>query len=637
MTALPPEPTARARYWIPWEAVALGAILTLGGILRFVALDRAPLWWDEGNNAYFAQASLDNLLRLSRLTLDTDPPAHRLALKGWVTLFGASALSLRSLSAACGLLTVGLVYLWGRSQYGAKAGLWAAALSAAWPVALYYQREAKAYAWVMLFACLSAYLWWKYLDTAPRWRPWPWLGAWLSAVLALGAHYYAVLFIAAQGVGLVTILAFQRASPRQVLKRLGRWASVQVAATLVISPWVFLTFGASWRGAVRLPEVAGDDPLALARQILGVLAVGDGARPWAIWLAAAALLASVLAAFWRRTQRENAILLLALALVPPAFGLLVQQIIPFVPARFFLFVLPPLAVLAGAGLAHLGRWAVFPLLGLAIAWGASLPLAYRPHAAPGEDLRPIGQTLRQEARPGDGLLVTYIWEEGILRMVAPELPITYHLGWFAQETVGQEMAQLFGVHPRLWVLSYQVPVQDPANTGAWWLEHHAARALYEEHPPYSLALYLKPQTPQMRLASPVGFEGGIRLEGFALPEAAKAGEAFGVALEWVATEVPAPGPTVFLHLVDGQGTLQAQQDGWPHNGLLPFAAIPQGEPLLDMRALRLRAEAPPGEYRVLVGLYDPQSGRRYPIVEGEQAGEEVFTLGTVRITSPDAD
>jgi len=632
MTPIPSESAPVCRRFARWETLALAGILLIGAALRFIALDRNPLWWDEGNNAYFAQASLGDLLRLSRLTLDTNPPAHRLALKVWLSLWGEGVFSLRSLSAVCGILTIGLVFLWGRWRYGTAVGLVAAALAAIWPMALYHQREAKGYAWVTFFLALSVYLWQKYLDEAPRWRFWPWVGASVSAALALGAHYYAALFIAAQGVGLALLLALSRTPLREALKRWGRWASVQAVAVLAVSPWVVLTLKTSLHGAARLPDVASGSTLALAQEIAKTIAAGGATRGWVAWVAFGAMAATALFALWRSPARGANVFLLTLVLVPPLLGLVAQRYVAFVPARFFTYVIPPLAILLGEGLCRLGKVALLPALVIALAWGTALPEAYRPQAAANEDLRPIAQALRQEARPGDGLLVTYIWEEGILRMLAPDLPIRYHLGWFEEKTVGRDLEGLLATHRRLWLLSYEVPLQHPSNTGGWWLEHHTARAFYLEHVPYSLALYVSPLA-QTHFSPTAIFEGGVALESFGMPESVEAGDILPVTLSWAITRAPAPAPTVFVHFVDEKGTLWCQQDGWPHNGLTPFAGHHVGERIFDPRALRIPAEAPEGTYRVLVGLYNPETGRRYRLIQGERAGEDALPLGTVRVVS----
>src|SRR3990172_6549125 len=95
---VPGSAAARRQGWP--VLVALLSIVVLAAGLRFWQLDAAQMWWDEGNNAYFAHYSLPEVLTFSRLTRDTDPPAHRAALGLWLSLFGDSAFSLRSLSAA---------------------------------------------------------------------------------------------------------------------------------------------------------------------------------------------------------------------------------------------------------------------------------------------------------------------------------------------------------------------------------------------------------------------------------------------------------------------------------------------------------------------------------------------------------
>jgi hypothetical protein len=62
-----------------WIAAPL-AIFLADFALRLAGLNRRPLWWDEGNNVYFAHQGLPGVPRDSRATLETDPPVHRLAL-----------------------------------------------------------------------------------------------------------------------------------------------------------------------------------------------------------------------------------------------------------------------------------------------------------------------------------------------------------------------------------------------------------------------------------------------------------------------------------------------------------------------------------------------------------------------------
>jgi mannosyltransferase len=616
-----------------WAIVALAAILIVALGLRLVALERAPLWWDEGNNAYFAHASLAELLRASRATLDTDPPTHRLALKVWLALWGSSPFHLRSFSALCGALTVWLTYVWGRWRYNVRVGLWAAALLALWPLAIYYSREGKGYPFATLFAWLSAYLWQRYLDGAPRLRFWPWLGAALSAALALGAHYYVALFMAAQGVGLAAALAIERASWRDARRRLGRWLTVNLAAAALVIPWFALTHATALLGAERLPAAqAPGSLLAYGRHLVAPLVTALAGPGWAMVLALAALGLAAGAALWRSRNRAAEALLLALVVAPLALGFGAQQRVAFVRPRFFLYILPPLALLAASGMAALRRGGVALALALAVAWGVTLPAAYHPHDQPQEDMRPLAAALREYARPGDVVIGSYIWQEGILRLLAPQATVSYHLGWFDEATVGAQIEALFEAHPRLWLLSYNTALQHPANPGGWWLEHYAARALLLSDPPHSLALYLPAPATQIAAAEAFAVFGeAIALESFALPATAQAGDALPLTLRWRVIRSPAAAPAVFAHLVSAEGRFVSQSDGPPQNGLASFATPSPAEGILDARALLLPADVPPGEYRLLLGLYDPASGQRLTVTQGEKAGADHVLLGQVRV------
>jgi 4-amino-4-deoxy-L-arabinose transferase-like glycosyltransferase len=636
------EGEQRGRRWL--TVAALGAILAVAAALRFAALARAPLWWDEGNNAYFAQATLPELLRMSRLTLDTDPPAHRLALKVWLWLTGDGALQLRAFSALCGVLGVGLVAVWGRGLYGRRTGLVAAGMAAIWPAFVYYSREGKPYALIVLCACLSVYLWQRYLDQAVTMRWWAWLGAVACAALALGAHYYVALFMAAQGLGLAIALIMERPGRELALQRLGRWLSVQVTAVALVAPWVALTFDTALQGAAILPEVSAQRSLW---EYGAKLAVGLVAGPWGSrWmaLAAAALLSlAALVEVVGGRRRPTTWFLVTLALAPPALGFIAQQLVPFVQARFFLFIVPPLAILAAAGLARLGRKGLPLAAALAVVWGLALPGALGALEGADGDLRPVAQALEDLAVPGDGVVVGQVWQEGILRMLSPDLPVDYHLGWYREDDAERELLALLGQHPRLWLLTYQSALQHPANTPGWWLEHETARAHIFDLPPYTLTLYTDPA--HVDIAGTVGvstaeagpqviFESGVALLESFVPQTVAAGEVLSLVLDWKATEADLADWKVFVHLVDASGQLRAQSDGAPENGLRPFASFEEGEVVEDQRALAIPADTPPGHYLVLVGLYDAESGARAQVVDGPRPGADYVTLDEVQVEPP---
>lgn len=84
-------------------------------------------------------------------------------------------------------------------------------------------------------------------------------------------------------------------------------------------------------------------------------------------------------------------------------------------------------------------------------------------------------------------------------------------------------------------------------------------------------------------------------------------------LFWEVEHTPGLALTTFVHLVDDQRTLVAQFDAPPLQGLLPTTQWPAGALLIDRQKLVLPEGLDSGQYRLLVGLYDPDTGARLPV------------------------
>ncbi len=82
----------------------------------------------------------------------------------------------------------------------------------------------------------------------------------------------------------------------------------------------------------------------------------------------------------------------------------------------------------------------------------------------------------------------------------------------------------------------------------------------------------------------------------------------GVTLAWRAVSPPESDYTVFVHVVDGSGTLVAQADSQPVDGSFPTGTWRPGESIVDRHKLSL----PAGSYRLQVGLYDLATLQRLP-------------------------
>jgi 4-amino-4-deoxy-L-arabinose transferase-like glycosyltransferase len=103
-----------------------------------------------------------------------------------------------------------------------------------------------------------------------------------------------------------------------------------------------------------------------------------------------------------------------------------------------------------------------------------------------------------------------------------------------------------------------------------------------------------------------------------------------LALYWLASEPLERDYTVFVHLLDGQGTIVDQDDAPPGGPFLPTTAWLPGQVVRSEHALALPAGGPAGDYALLAGIYHQPSNQRLQAVGpgGEPLGD-ALPLATV--------
>lgn len=123
------------------------------------------------------------------------------------------------------------------------------------------------------------------------------------------------------------------------------------------------------------------------------------------------------------------------------------------------------------------------------------------------------------------------------------------------------------------------------------------------------------QAPPMRHSQRAELGGAIALLGYDLETAeAHAGGTVHLTLYWQSLQTVAEDYHVFTHLVDASGQIYGQRDGTPARGERPTSGWIAGEVIVDEYEIPIRAEAPAGVYRLLVGMYSPTSGERLRVV-----------------------
>ncbi len=134
-----------------------------------------------------------------------------------------------------------------------------------------------------------------------------------------------------------------------------------------------------------------------------------------------------------------------------------------------------------------------------------------------------------------------------------------------------------------------------------------------------------PTAPQM--VQRVNFGDELELLGYTLAGPTFAGRGTHVTIYWRGLREMVTNYTVFVHAVDDKGRIWGQQDRWHANGTYPTSAWAVGDIVIDAYYPLFDPCTPPGEYKIVIGLYD-QNQRRVPLADSLLTAVE---LGEVRV------
>lgn len=120
--------------------------------------------------------------------------------------------------------------------------------------------------------------------------------------------------------------------------------------------------------------------------------------------------------------------------------------------------------------------------------------------------------------------------------------------------------------------------------------------------------------PELASVMPASFGQAVALLGAAdpLPATFAPGATLDLALVWQVLAPPGNALVRFVHLLGPDGVPVAQLDSAPCNGECPSESWLADEILLDTLSLTLPADLAPGDYRLAVGWYDPNTLARLP-------------------------
>jgi hypothetical protein len=243
-------------------------------------------------------------------------------------------------------------------------------------------------------------------------------------------------------------------------------------------------------------------------------------------------------------------------------------------------------------------------------------------------VRELVSFLRQKAAPGDHILITF---------PDPVFPYYYRgdIPWsmlpatqpFHPEEVQERLKELAQRHPRIWLLPVHLPSWPGSEEVERWLVRHAD--LLEVYPFGVLRLMAFRPLPwalQGMQRKEARWADGVELLGVRVEpdHPSHPGGLLRISTAWRRWGAAPQEHSVFVHLVDGEGRLVAQDDHPVGRGEYPPWAWEPDEVVFERFELRLPAEIPPGRYLLRMGRYNWETLIRVPV--GDQDFIEISTV-----------
>ncbi len=225
---------------------------------------------------------------------------------------------------------------------------------------------------------------------------------------------------------------------------------------------------------------------------------------------------------------------------------------------------------------------------------------------------------RNEAAPGDPLLLTLFWERNVAPADNFRLSLHDEAGnlvreWELPFTATAVPALSLPNHSRIRSQHLlRLPVDLVDGRYQWRLETDTSLGELTINAPERMMTQPVMDTAVNAPFSPPGAAPLATLVGYSISNLQSP-----ISLYWRADGFFPSSYRVFVHLVDASGQIIAQSDGEPANWARPTTGWLPGEYILDTHTLLLPDGSPPLPLTLRIGLYDPQTGQRLQTEAGD--------------------
>ena len=639
--------------------IILIIILIIAAALRFYALEEQSFWADEGNSVVLATRGTAEIVMAA--AADIHPPAYYLILSGWAQAFGLNAFGARSLSAIFGVALVWFIYLIGARLRNGLTGLIAAVLAAVNPFLIYYSQEARMYELLALCAAITAYALLIWLMQPIR-RTLGTILYLLFATFGLYTHYAFPIHLIALNIVFFLWVWHSRSKIRKASmgKRhfaIVHWLILQLAVILLYLPWLPTAFRqlTTWPpppDTLELSQVLGK---TIELFVCGPILCSETITFLLVAIVSVVLMMIALLPKWPTGDSWPASLLPLFWLLTPLVAMFLFGIFSPVFFKFLIIVVPAYLLLLAIGIQRLTALlqantklkhrrilpslvpAILIIL-LALPSLQSLDRYYHDPAVARDDYRSIAYYVKSVANRDDAVILNapgqldafsqYDHGEVTVYPIPSSRPLD-------EQATFAELDQLINAHNRIYAIYWATEQSDPNGVVEAYLAQQGFKAWDNWIGNLRFVAYnVEPPPEPTQLVWPVQFGETIALDAAgldALP--VYPGDIARVLLRW-STEMSAEkNYKVTLQLLNANNQIVAQVDSEPVGGQRPTSTWQPFESIDDPYGLPVLLATPPGDYSLILAVYDPTSGVRLPVTTNEGISDHL-RLGTITIATP---
>jgi hypothetical protein len=596
-------------------------LILVGFALRLYRLDAIPLRGDEAFSAvnWSGLPIAESLATIA--TIEPHPPLTYVIFRIWGVLIGIDhELMLRLLPTLVNLIGIPALYALGTCFFGRNVGVLAALLWALHPFQIWHAQDFRNYALWAGMSAITLWLAWRII-TGKR-RPVDWLLYAIGAGLTGFTFYFELLSIGTVG---LYVLIVHRKEHSFVL----RWFVLNgMISMLVILAFLFfqgsLVGSGSYAGTGDrvdflqlitrfLPALMFGETISKANEVNAMIGFGLlGILAFCLWLIA-------------QRNKTKAFFLLLLAMIPPLLLAIVAVRLGIFNPRYVLLSIPAYLLIFCGGIVRLwqqriGKYiAIISIFGVLVISIFSLNNHYHDSAyrkAPG--WKALAAYLSANVAPDDLVIQTavdaafgYYYDYFDIPALDIALP-----GNFDQPIaeITQILEDRHSQYNSLWVVA--TTFESWANHGVVeaWVDTHMQRTRFTVTDGLPVRQYM---TWEISPNEIFGQALAVYADQIELPAAQVFLEPTHELTIWLYWRPLAQTETslkVFVHLIGAinpatGSSLWSQADAFPQQGRVMTDNWQIGTLYRDVYRLNLQA-VPAGEYQLLVGFYDPNTGER---------------------------